>query len=92
MGRLCISTPWRSLFLSREIDAAAGLLKRSMPFPGYNPAEVGFEGQGYLWKAADVNTTEEEELGQSLWGELDLTLACHLLNLSSFKNFECLGI
>lgn len=63
-----------------------------MPFPGYNPAEVGFEGQGYLWKAADVNTTEEEELGQSLWGELDLTPACLLLNLCSSKNFECLGI
>ncbi|XP_036731150.2 translation initiation factor eIF-2B subunit epsilon isoform X2 [Manis pentadactyla] len=35
---------------------------------GYNPAEVGVAGQGYLWKAADMNTEEEEELRQNLWG------------------------
>lgn len=40
--------------------------------PGYNPAEVGVAGKGYLWKAADRNTEEEEELRQSLWGELGL--------------------
>lgn len=47
-----------------------------MPFPGYNPAEVGFEGQGYLWRAADVSMKEEEELRQSLWGKLDLRPTC----------------
>ncbi|NP_001403931.1 translation initiation factor eIF2B subunit epsilon isoform 2 [Mus musculus] len=34
----------------------------------YNPAEVGLEGQGYLWKAEGVNSKEDEELRQSLWG------------------------
>lgn len=46
-------------------------------FPGYNPAEVGVAGQGYLWKAADINMEEEEELQQSLWGELGLFPAIH---------------
>lgn len=41
-------------------------------FPGYNPAEVGVAGQGYLWKAAEMNMEEEEELRQNLWGELGL--------------------
>lgn len=41
-------------------------------FPGYNPAEVGVAGQGYLWKATDMNVEEEEELRQNLWGELGL--------------------
>ncbi|XP_050002384.1 translation initiation factor eIF2B subunit epsilon [Alexandromys fortis] len=49
-------------------DSGANQEKEKVKLKGYNPAEVGFEGQGYLWKAADVNTTEEEELGQSLWG------------------------
>lgn len=77
------------MFPSREMAAAAGPSQKSMPFPGYNPAEVGLEGQGYLWKAEDVNSKEDEELRQSLWGELDLT---PLLTLNSLKNFECLGI
>lgn len=81
------------MFPSREMAAAAaGPSQKSMPFPGYNPAEVGLEGQGYLWKAEDVNSKEDEELRQSLWGELDLTPACLLLTLTSLKNFECLGI
>nr|XP_045005934.1 translation initiation factor eIF-2B subunit epsilon isoform X2 [Jaculus jaculus] len=42
--------------------------KEKVKLKGYNPAEVGVAGQGYLWKAADVNTEEEEELRQSLWG------------------------
>uniref|UniRef100_A0A8D0L9F8 Translation initiation factor eIF2B subunit epsilon n=1 Tax=Sphenodon punctatus TaxID=8508 RepID=A0A8D0L9F8_SPHPU len=43
---------------------------------GYNEAEVGAEGRGYLWKAEDENEVEveeEEEQRQSLWGPaLDL--------------------
>lgn len=35
---------------------------------GYNPAEVGVAGKGYLWKAAGMNMEEEEELQQNLWG------------------------
>lgn len=77
---------------SREMRATAEPSQRPMTFPGYNPAEVGLEGQGYLWKAEDVNAEEDEELRQSLWGELDLTPACLLLTLSILKNFECLGI
>lgn len=46
-----------------------------MPFSGYNPAEVGVEGQGYLWKAADMDVEEEEELRQNLWGKQGLTPA-----------------
>lgn len=51
-----------------------------MLFPGYNPAEVGAAGQGYLWKAADMNTEEEEELQQTLWGELGLIPATSVLS------------
>ncbi|ERE76668.1 translation initiation factor eIF-2B subunit epsilon-like protein [Cricetulus griseus] len=49
-------------------DSGADQEKEKVKLKGYNPAEVGFEGQGYLWKAADVNMEEEEELRQSLWG------------------------
>lgn len=48
-----------------------------MVFPGYNPAEVGVAGQGYLWKAAGMNMEEEEELQQNLWGELGLFTHTH---------------
>lgn len=49
-------------------DSGADQEKEKVKLKGYNPAEVGSEGQGYLWKAADVNMQEEEELRQSLWG------------------------
>ncbi|XP_039203145.1 translation initiation factor eIF-2B subunit epsilon isoform X1 [Crotalus tigris] len=35
---------------------------------GYNPEEVGLEGRGYLWKAANENDADQEEQRQSLWG------------------------
>jgi len=57
-------------------------------FPGYNPAEVGVAGQGYLWKAADMNMEEEEELRQNLWGELGLIPAMHHLNQIILREFE----
>lgn len=59
-----------------------------MSFPGYNPAEVGVAGQGYLWKAADMNMEEEEELRQNLWGELGLIPATHHLNQIILREFE----
>ncbi|XP_044278249.1 translation initiation factor eIF-2B subunit epsilon isoform X2 [Varanus komodoensis] len=35
---------------------------------GYNVAEVGLEGRGYVWKAEDGNDADQEEQRQSLWG------------------------
>lgn len=35
---------------------------------GYNKAEVGTEGRGYVWKRTSEVETEEEELMQCLWG------------------------
>ncbi|XP_058044010.1 translation initiation factor eIF-2B subunit epsilon [Ahaetulla prasina] len=35
---------------------------------GYNTEEVGLQGRGYLWKAADENDANQEEQRQSLWG------------------------
>ncbi|GAB1300110.1 Translation initiation factor eIF-2B subunit epsilon [Apodemus speciosus] len=49
-------------------DSGADQEKEKVKLKGYNPAEVGLEGQGYLWKAEDVNSKEDEELRQSLWG------------------------
>lgn len=60
------------MFLPGGIGLSAELLLKVNAFPGYNPAEVGVAGQGYLWKAADMNMEEEEELRQNLWGELGL--------------------
>uniref|UniRef100_H3CR64 Translation initiation factor eIF2B subunit epsilon n=1 Tax=Tetraodon nigroviridis TaxID=99883 RepID=H3CR64_TETNG len=34
----------------------------------FNPAEVGAEGKGYIWKASNLDDTEEDELSQCLWG------------------------
>lgn len=75
MGHLCVSLPhrktsvssWRNAYFHRP-------LLKIIVFPGYNPAEVGVAGQGYLWKAADMNMEEEEELRQNLWGEIGLFL------------------
>lgn len=63
------------------------LLKISA-FPGYNPSEVGVAGQGYLWKAADMNMEEEEEPRQNLWGELGLIPATPFLNQNILKASE----
>lgn len=66
------------------IGTLAGPLLRTNAFPGYNPAEVGVAGQGYLWKAADMNVEEEEEVRQNLWGELGLFPATHTLPKSEY--------
>uniref|UniRef100_A0AAQ6I899 Translation initiation factor eIF2B subunit epsilon n=1 Tax=Anabas testudineus TaxID=64144 RepID=A0AAQ6I899_ANATE len=34
----------------------------------FNPAEVGAEGKGYIWKNSNLDDTEDEELLQCLWG------------------------
>ncbi|XP_054624151.1 translation initiation factor eIF-2B subunit epsilon [Dunckerocampus dactyliophorus] len=34
----------------------------------FNPAEVGAEGQGYIWKATSLDDTDDEELSHCLWG------------------------
>lgn len=34
----------------------------------FNPAEVGAEGKGCIWKASNLDDTEDEELSQCLWG------------------------
>lgn len=49
-------------------DSGADQEKEKVKLKGYNPAEVGLEGQGYLWKAEGMNSKEDEELRQSLWG------------------------
>lgn len=36
----------------------------------FNPAEVGAEGKGYIWKAGGLDDAEEEELSQCLWGRI----------------------
>lgn len=36
----------------------------------FNPAEVGAEGKGYIWKASNLDDTEDEELSQCLWGRM----------------------
>lgn len=35
---------------------------------GFNPAEVGAGGEGYIWKASNQDDMEDEELSQCLWG------------------------
>ncbi|XP_027731171.1 translation initiation factor eIF-2B subunit epsilon [Vombatus ursinus] len=45
--------------------------KERVKSTGYNPADVGAAGKGYLWRAEGVSPREEEdeeELRQSLWG------------------------
>lgn len=34
----------------------------------FNPAEVGAEGKGYVWKASNLDDTDDEELPLCLWG------------------------
>lgn len=69
---VCVSAPSKNHhFLLERLVLPRPLLKISA-FPGYNPSEVGVAGQGYLWKAADMNVEEEEELRQNLWGERGL--------------------
>ncbi|KAM3866435.1 translation initiation factor eIF2B subunit epsilon-like [Diretmus argenteus] len=50
-------------------DAEVGHSKDKTKQKVFNPAEVGAEGKGYIWKASSLDDTEEEEeLSQCLWG------------------------
>lgn len=49
-------------------DAEVGQSKDKNKQKGFNPAEVGEEGKGYIWKASSLDDTEDEELAHCLWG------------------------
>ncbi|XP_007552622.1 translation initiation factor eIF-2B subunit epsilon-like isoform X1 [Poecilia formosa] len=49
-------------------DAEVGQSKDKTKQKIFNPAEVGAEGKGYVWKAGGLDDAEEEELSQCLWG------------------------
>uniref|UniRef100_A0AAQ5ZU34 Translation initiation factor eIF2B subunit epsilon n=1 Tax=Amphiprion ocellaris TaxID=80972 RepID=A0AAQ5ZU34_AMPOC len=49
-------------------DAEVGQSKDKTKQKVFNPAEVGAEGKGYIWKASSLDDTEDEELSQCLWG------------------------
>eukprot|EP00066_Takifugu_rubripes_P010175 XP_003977775.1 PREDICTED: translation initiation factor eIF-2B subunit epsilon [Takifugu rubripes] len=49
-------------------DAKVGDSKDQAKLKVFNPAEVGAEGKGYIWKASNLDDTEDEELSQCLWG------------------------
>ncbi|XP_060940090.1 translation initiation factor eIF-2B subunit epsilon [Limanda limanda] len=49
-------------------DAEVGQSKDKTKQKVFSPAEVGAEGQGYIWKASSLDDTEDEELAQCLWG------------------------
>uniref|UniRef100_A0A8C2XRE6 Translation initiation factor eIF2B subunit epsilon n=1 Tax=Cyclopterus lumpus TaxID=8103 RepID=A0A8C2XRE6_CYCLU len=51
-------------------DAAVGHSKDKTKLKAFNPAEVGAEGKGYIWKAGSLDDTEDEELLQGLWGKV----------------------
>uniref|UniRef100_A0A8C5C4V2 Translation initiation factor eIF2B subunit epsilon n=1 Tax=Gadus morhua TaxID=8049 RepID=A0A8C5C4V2_GADMO len=54
-------------FLS-DGDADASQSKEKNKQKGFNPAEVGVEGKGFVWKTSSLDDTEDEELSQCLWG------------------------
>ncbi|XP_039344682.1 translation initiation factor eIF-2B subunit epsilon [Mauremys reevesii] len=49
-------------------DSGVNKEENKVKLKGYNKAEVGSEGRGYLWKADDENEADEEEQRQNLWG------------------------
>ncbi|KAF3858599.1 hypothetical protein F7725_011800 [Dissostichus mawsoni] len=49
-------------------DDHVGHSKDKTKLKAFNPAEVGAEGKGYIWKAGSLDDTEDEELSQCLWG------------------------
>lgn len=49
-------------------DAAVGQSKDKAKQKAFNPAEVGRDGKGYIWKASSLDDTEDEELSQCIWG------------------------
>uniref|UniRef100_A0A3P9H2D5 Translation initiation factor eIF2B subunit epsilon n=1 Tax=Oryzias latipes TaxID=8090 RepID=A0A3P9H2D5_ORYLA len=53
-------------FLSDDAQVDQGKDKTKQKV--FNPAEVGAEGKGYIWRASSLDDTEEEELSHCLWG------------------------
>uniref|UniRef100_A0A1A7WLI0 Translation initiation factor eIF2B subunit epsilon n=1 Tax=Iconisemion striatum TaxID=60296 RepID=A0A1A7WLI0_9TELE len=49
-------------------DAEVGHSKDKTKQKVFNPAEVGAEGRGHIWKVSSLDDTEDEELSQCLWG------------------------
>uniref|UniRef100_A0A6Q2WSE2 Translation initiation factor eIF2B subunit epsilon n=1 Tax=Esox lucius TaxID=8010 RepID=A0A6Q2WSE2_ESOLU len=48
-------------------DQVVGNSKDKTKQKAFNPAEVGSEGKGYIWKAS-LDEAEDEELAQCIWG------------------------
>ncbi|CAJ0965341.1 unnamed protein product, partial [Ranitomeya imitator] len=49
-------------------DATTGKQEEKSKVKVYNKAEVGSEGEGYVWKSSETADEDEEELQKSLWG------------------------
>uniref|UniRef100_A0ACB8FB87 Translation initiation factor eIF-2B subunit epsilon n=1 Tax=Sphaerodactylus townsendi TaxID=933632 RepID=A0ACB8FB87_9SAUR len=49
-------------------DSSVTKEESKVKLKGYNVAEVGSEGRGYLWKADSKNDVDGEEQRHSLWG------------------------
>lgn len=54
--------------------------------PVFNPAEVGAEGKGYIWKANSLDDTEDEELSQCLWGRTAACLVYHRVSKTGISH------
>ncbi|XP_070830895.1 translation initiation factor eIF2B subunit epsilon-like [Chaetodon trifascialis] len=55
-------------FLTDSADAEIGASKDKTELKVFNPAEVGAEGKGYIWKASILDGTDNEKLAHCLWG------------------------
>ncbi|XP_030630137.1 translation initiation factor eIF2B subunit epsilon [Chanos chanos] len=53
-------------FLSDDNDVDHN--KDKSKLRAFNPAEVGAEGRGYIWRSSSLDDTEEDELAQCIWG------------------------
>ncbi|XP_073445368.1 translation initiation factor eIF2B subunit epsilon [Dendrobates tinctorius] len=49
-------------------DATTGKQEEKSKVKVYNKAEVGSEGEGYVWKSSETADEDEDELQKSLWG------------------------
>ncbi|XP_057713826.1 translation initiation factor eIF-2B subunit epsilon [Corythoichthys intestinalis] len=49
-------------------DTTVGQSKDKIKQKAFDPAVVGAEGQGYIWKASSLDDTDDEELSHCLWG------------------------
>ncbi|CAI5776043.1 translation initiation factor eIF-2B subunit epsilon [Podarcis lilfordi] len=51
-------------------DSGVNKEESNVKLKGYNIADVGSQGKGYLWKADDENDVDQVEQRQSLWGPI----------------------